>query len=161
MALQLANLADATRFGAALAPLLTSTGSLPVFLRGELGAGKTALVRAIVSRFKGAEQAEIASPSFNIINRYPTEPPTIHCDLYRCGENVPDEILDALEEKDAQVFVEWAEYFPLRFAPRSYLDIELILDNNTRLFFLNAYGAPARSLAAELRSIWEDGRSRL
>lgn len=59
-----------------------------VHLVGDLGAGKTFLVRAIASEL-GADPKEVASPSFAIIHEYPRRgaPPIIHIDGYRLSEN--------------------------------------------------------------------------
>ena len=58
-----------------------------VHLIGDLGAGKTFLVRAIAAEL-GAEPAEVASPSFAIVHEYPlpSGPPIIHIDGYRLSD---------------------------------------------------------------------------
>jgi len=55
----------------------------PVLLHGQLGAGKTTFIRELVQTLPGSENAEVSSPSFNILNLYPTTPPVGHFDLYR------------------------------------------------------------------------------
>src|SRR5881227_170868 len=59
-----------------------------VHLVGDLGAGKTFLVRAIAAEL-GANPAEVASPSFAIVHEYPIAggAPIIHIDGYRLSEN--------------------------------------------------------------------------
>jgi tRNA threonylcarbamoyladenosine biosynthesis protein TsaE len=59
-----------------------------VHLVGDLGAGKTFLVRAIASEL-GADPKEVASPSFAIVHEYPVRgrDPIIHIDGYRLSEN--------------------------------------------------------------------------
>jgi tRNA threonylcarbamoyladenosine biosynthesis protein TsaE len=59
-----------------------------VHLIGDLGAGKTFLVRAIAAEL-GADPHEVASPSFAIIHEYPRPDgsPIIHIDGYRLSEN--------------------------------------------------------------------------
>jgi tRNA threonylcarbamoyladenosine biosynthesis protein TsaE len=52
-----------------------------IFLQGELGAGKTTLVRGML-RGLGWEQ-DVRSPTFNLMHEYPTSPPILHADLYR------------------------------------------------------------------------------
>ena len=58
-----------------------------VHLVGDLGAGKTFLVRAIASEL-GADPLEVASPSFAIVHEYPlpSGPPIIHIDGYRLSD---------------------------------------------------------------------------
>ena len=55
-----------------------------VHLLGDLGAGKTALVRSI-ARTLGASERDVGSPSFAITHEYPRDgaPPIIHIDCYR------------------------------------------------------------------------------
>ncbi|HEY3056921.1 MAG TPA: tRNA (adenosine(37)-N6)-threonylcarbamoyltransferase complex ATPase subunit type 1 TsaE [Thermoanaerobaculia bacterium] len=59
-----------------------------VHLIGDLGVGKTFLVRAIASEL-GADPLEVSSPSFAIIHEYPRAqgPPIIHVDGYRLSES--------------------------------------------------------------------------
>lgn len=59
-----------------------------VHLIGDLGAGKTFLVRAIATEL-GAEPREVASPSFAIVHEYPLRngAPIIHIDGYRLSEH--------------------------------------------------------------------------
>lgn len=73
-----------------------------LYLYGSLGAGKTTFTRAFVSAFAGAEEAEVASPSFTICNEYPTHPEIFHADLYRLPENIalPEELHDMLALQD-------------------------------------------------------------
>ena len=59
-----------------------------VHLIGDLGSGKTFLVRAIAAEL-GADPREVASPSFAIVHEYPRPggEPVIHIDGYRLSEN--------------------------------------------------------------------------
>lgn len=52
-----------------------------IFLEGELGAGKTTLVRGLLTGL-GWEQ-DVRSPTFNLMHTYDTSPPVVHADLYR------------------------------------------------------------------------------
>ncbi len=58
-----------------------------VHLVGDLGVGKTFLVRAIATEL-GADPREVSSPSFAIVHEYPRPggPPIIHIDGYRLSE---------------------------------------------------------------------------
>jgi len=94
--------------GAALGRVLSSLppglrgqdgGLVPLLLSGALGAGKTTLVRGLVSALPGAELAEVSSPSFNIVNIYPTTPQVAHFDLYRVVGSAPEELLDSLTRR--------------------------------------------------------------
>lgn len=59
-----------------------------VHLVGDLGAGKTFLVRSIAAAL-GADPREVASPSFAIVHEYPRPhaDPIIHIDGYRLSES--------------------------------------------------------------------------
>jgi tRNA threonylcarbamoyladenosine biosynthesis protein TsaE len=80
-----------------------------VLIEGELGAGKTTLVRG-AARALGVRQP-VTSPTFTIGQRYPAPVPVAHLDLYRvpglAGED-PDLLSDYLRP-DTIAFVEWPE----------------------------------------------------
>jgi tRNA threonylcarbamoyladenosine biosynthesis protein TsaE len=80
-----------------------------VLIQGELGAGKTTLVRG-AARALGVRQP-VTSPTFTIGQRYPAPVPVAHLDLYRVpglvGED-PDLLSDYLRP-DTIAFVEWPE----------------------------------------------------
>jgi tRNA threonylcarbamoyladenosine biosynthesis protein TsaE len=64
------------------------TDDAVVHLIGDLGSGKTFLVRAIAAEL-GADSREVASPSFAIVHEYPRPdgPPIIHIDGYRLSDH--------------------------------------------------------------------------
>jgi len=76
-----------------------------VLLYGDLGAGKTTLVRGALSELGYAEP--VRSPTFNILQSFDTEPPVLHVDLYRVGSG------DGLGIEDYMAshvcFVEWPD----------------------------------------------------
>jgi tRNA threonylcarbamoyladenosine biosynthesis protein TsaE len=77
---------------------------------GEVGAGKTAMIKGIASAF-GIDERDITSASFTIIAGYDTKPPFNHIDLYRLrgGEDVFETgIFDCLGKGNVSV-IEWAE----------------------------------------------------
>lgn len=82
-----------------------------VALTGGLGAGKTALVRGIAEGLGLADRRLVSSPTFVLVQEYPTTVPMYHLDLYRL--TAPDEELEALgfEEmlSDGVVLMEWGE----------------------------------------------------
>ncbi|MDZ4684858.1 MAG: tRNA (adenosine(37)-N6)-threonylcarbamoyltransferase complex ATPase subunit type 1 TsaE [Planctomycetaceae bacterium] len=100
---------DATeRFGRALAELLEPGDVLA--LVGDLGAGKTRLVRAI-ARGLGVAESIVTSPTFTLIHEYAGRLPIRHCDAYRLkrpGE-FADLGLDDLFAEDGVALVEWAD----------------------------------------------------
>lgn len=104
---------DATaRFGAELATTLKA-GDI-VSLEGDLGAGKTAMARAILRALSGDAALEVPSPTFAILQPYDTPAgPVLHADLYRLADAAEVEELGLLDDPDAIVLVEWAERAPL------------------------------------------------
>jgi tRNA threonylcarbamoyladenosine biosynthesis protein TsaE len=144
-------------------------GPLPaLMLHGEMGSGKTTLIRGMVEALPGGDQAEVCSPSFTILNFYPTLPPTIHADLFRCppGAALPDELEDALASADEPggapgtgeqrdgflVVVEWAEHLPLAMLPPQRLDILLQPCHASRRLVLAAHGPGACRANEALRN---------
>lgn len=82
-----------------------------IYLSGDLGAGKTTLVRSIAEAV-GCDPAEVASPSFALVHEYPRNDDTnvIHVDGYRLSEHQHEwmEIgIDDLLRGPGIKFVEW------------------------------------------------------
>lgn len=89
-----------------------SKGDL-VLLKGELGSGKTQLVKGIAKGLGFEEWMYVLSPSFTLVNSYETERLTIfHVDLYRISELEASQLF--LEEMldEGIVVVEWGEKLP-------------------------------------------------
>lgn len=86
-----------------------------VLLRGDLGAGKTTLVKGIVSSLGAAEPDEVASPTFTLVHEYEGRGLKVyHLDLYRLENDSQLEALglsEMLDRNDALVLVEWGERF--------------------------------------------------
>ncbi|RPI35212.1 MAG: tRNA (adenosine(37)-N6)-threonylcarbamoyltransferase complex ATPase subunit type 1 TsaE [Nitrospiraceae bacterium] len=81
-----------------------------VRLYGELGAGKTTMVKGI-ARALGIDRKDITSASFTIIAEYPGNPPFYHIDLYRtsAGADLDNTgIWDCIGSHSITV-IEWAE----------------------------------------------------
>jgi len=120
--------------GCALAECLRKEPSLRcLLLRGDLGSGKTTLTRFLVEALPDGDRAEISSPSFTVCNVYPTQPAVLHCDLYRTGGAVPEELSETLDAGDMAVLVEWAEYLPCSLLPQDFLDIRFQVCDAYRL----------------------------
>ena len=137
------SLEETAALGRRMAALLREAPLRVLLLRGDLGSGKTTLTRARVEALPDGHLAEISSPSFTICNMYPTRPPVVHCDLYRSAGSLPDDVLDALDEEDGIVIIEWAEYLPECDRPQEYLDISLQSCKNVHQITLHAQGAAA------------------
>jgi tRNA threonylcarbamoyladenosine biosynthesis protein TsaE len=87
-----------------------------IVLRGNLGAGKTTLVKGIAAAVGAAEAEEVTSPTFTLVHEYRGPKVRLfHLDLYRL--ETERELLtlgldEMTEEPDALVLVEWGEKFP-------------------------------------------------
>ncbi|MEO7251800.1 MAG: tRNA (adenosine(37)-N6)-threonylcarbamoyltransferase complex ATPase subunit type 1 TsaE [Arenimonas sp.] len=104
----LADSAATDRLGTLLAQSMAESGV--VFLRGDLGAGKSSLARAML-RALGVSGA-IKSPTYTLIERYPlARGQAVHLDLYRIAEAAELEFLglDDLGEGLRLWLVEWPE----------------------------------------------------
>lgn len=87
-----------------------------VVLRGEVGAGKTTLVKGIAEALGAATEDEVTSPTFTLLHEYRGPKVTVyHLDLYRLEEEAQIAVLgleEMAEEENALVLVEWGERFP-------------------------------------------------
>lgn len=86
-----------------------------VILRGDLGAGKTTLVKGIAEGLNAASQDDVTSPTFTLIHEYRGPEVTLyHVDLYRIDTQRELETL-GLDELFAEhgnlVVLEWGEKF--------------------------------------------------
>jgi tRNA threonylcarbamoyladenosine biosynthesis protein TsaE len=80
-----------------------------VCLYGELGSGKTTLVKGIASAL-GIQEKDITSASFTIITEYETPVPFYHIDLYRISDDEIDGLgLEEYLESQGICVIEWAE----------------------------------------------------
>jgi tRNA threonylcarbamoyladenosine biosynthesis protein TsaE len=97
-----------------------------VLLIGNLGAGKTTLVKGIAEGLHAARADEVSSPTFTLIHEYGDPPLVYHIDLYRLDTEREVESL-GLEDLFATgrlVLIEWGERFPrLMPLPRTEIAI--------------------------------------
>ncbi|MGH9563095.1 MAG: tRNA (adenosine(37)-N6)-threonylcarbamoyltransferase complex ATPase subunit type 1 TsaE [Terracidiphilus sp.] len=108
--------ADTVAVGRKLAELLRPPQLL--LLMGDLGTGKTTLVKGIAQALDAAEPDEVTSPTFTLIHEFdgaregrPVK--LYHLDVYRLESERQLETLglDDLLTPDALVFVEWGDKF--------------------------------------------------
>jgi tRNA threonylcarbamoyladenosine biosynthesis protein TsaE len=99
-----------------------------VLLRGDLGAGKTTLVKGIAEAFDAAPADEVTSPTFTLVHEYRGPQVTVlHVDLYRIDT---DRELDTLGLEDYYddphflLLIEWGEKFQ-RF--QKGRDVEIVI----------------------------------
>ncbi len=108
--------ADTVEVGRKLAAILKPPQLL--LLRGDLGTGKTTLVKGIAQALDAAEPDEVTSPTFTLLHEYdgtqggkPVK--LFHLDVYRLeGERQLETLgLEELLTPDALVLVEWGDKF--------------------------------------------------
>ncbi len=99
-----------------------------VVLRGDLGAGKTTLVKGIAQGFQAAAEEDVTSPTFTLIHEYRGPSATVyHIDLYRIDtqRELDTLALDDLMNENSVLLIEWGEKFA-RFEREK--DIEIALE---------------------------------
>ena len=125
--------AETIEVGRKLAALLTPPQFL--ILRGDLGAGKTTLVKGIAEAYEAADADEVTSPTFTLVHEYEgtrehggkrTPVRLYHLDLYRIDSERQLETLglDDLQTSDSIVLVEWGEKFK---SIRKHADGEIVV----------------------------------
>jgi tRNA threonylcarbamoyladenosine biosynthesis protein TsaE len=98
-----------------------------VLLRGDLGAGKTTLVKGIAAGFRAAPEDDVTSPTFTLVHEYRGPGANLyHIDLYRV--DTPRQLetlgLDDLIAENSVLLIEWGEKFP-RFVHERDMEIAL------------------------------------
>ena len=112
-------------FGRTLAGLLAPPKL--VLLRGDLGAGKTTLVKGIAAAFDAADEEDVTSPTFTLVHEYRGPRATLfHIDLYRIDtlRELDTLALDDLRSENSILLIEWGEKFP-RFVRERDVEISL------------------------------------
>jgi len=96
-----------------------------VVVSGELGAGKTTLIRG-ACRALGVEDP-VTSPTFTIGQRYSGRVPVSHLDLYRLGglEDEDPALLDDYLDPSSVAFIEWPAVAEQRLAGRRPLAVRI------------------------------------
>jgi tRNA threonylcarbamoyladenosine biosynthesis protein TsaE len=98
-----------------------------VLLCGELGAGKTTLVKGIAAALEAAAEEDVTSPTFTLVHEYRGPRVVVyHIDLYRVDTARELETLglDDLRSDNSILLIEWGEKFP-RFQNERDLEIAL------------------------------------
>ena len=123
-----------------------------ILLSGQLGAGKTVLVRGIAAGM-GIDPALVRSPTFVLHHIYRAEPKVLHhIDLYRLGSSADIRLLDIDEmlESGGVVVVEWGEHASREQDAPARISIDIDADGS-RLISLEAGGLQ------RLGDAWEEG----
>ncbi|WP_053977883.1 tRNA (adenosine(37)-N6)-threonylcarbamoyltransferase complex ATPase subunit type 1 TsaE [Mangrovimonas xylaniphaga] len=110
--------------------VLNEINSKTILFYGEMGVGKTTLVKALVKAL-GSNDA-VSSPTFSIVNEYKLEKGYIyHFDFYRI-EDEEEALNFGLEEylfSDQWLLMEWPEKIP-SLLPEEAVCIEIVTDEN-------------------------------
>lgn len=133
------------RLGASLAAVLRP-GDV-VLLRGELGSGKTTLVRSVVAGL-GMDASQVSSPTFVIANEYAGKdtPTVVHVDAYRLSgpEDLDSIGWERIMGNAAIVFIEWPER------------IEGALPTRCAQIRITQQGQSSRTIEFDTPSDWND-----
>ena len=120
--------------------LLATVASKKLCFHGEMGAGKTTLIKAIVKELGG--DGDVSSPTFGIVNQYQKSDGALlgyHFDFYRL--NNESEALDfGLEDylySNGWIFMEWPE------------KVESLLPNDVAHIYLQLIDSTTRSIVVE------------
>lgn len=126
-----------------------------VALVGQLGAGKTHLVRSIAEGLGVKNAAAVTSPTFVLIQEYPARLPIFHFDAYRLGgEREFAELgVDEYFQGNGVCLVEWADRV-VGTLPPEHLRIEIrFVDEQRRRFEIEARGERYEELLLRLNEL--------
>jgi tRNA threonylcarbamoyladenosine biosynthesis protein TsaE len=122
--MELTTIKDTQRFSKKISKIIKA-GDI-IFLRGEIGVGKTTFVRFLINHLedkKSLQKSDILSPTFNIIYEYYIgKIKILHYDLYRI-KNYKDILeLGIFESSESEIkIIEWPEL--IKPAPKDRIDI--------------------------------------
>ena len=97
---------------------------------GQMGVGKTTLIRSLVKEL-GSED-NVSSPTYSLVNEYITEDkPIFHFDFYRINsiEEVYDMGFEDYLSQDAYILIEWPELIESLW-PEHFMRVDLELAEN-------------------------------
>ena len=157
MAIEVHNEEEMQKLGRDLASVLAEDDV--VYLLGELGAGKTTLVRG-VARGLGYP-GRVTSPTFTLMNIYATDPLIYHFDFYRLENSDMEDLgLDDYLECGGISLLEWPQVGQELLPQEAlWLEIELI-DNDyerSRMVNISAQGSKYQDKLERLRQIVNTG----
>ena len=134
MKIEITKLEQTDSFAKIISDYIQSSNELNIFyLKGNLGAGKTTLVRHVLMHMGWS--GSVKSPTFSILEEYKINQNDIfHADLYRLeGENDFDMLgLEISEDKKATLFIEWPDKIS-NFELGNEIFLHLIVDKKERI----------------------------
>jgi tRNA threonylcarbamoyladenosine biosynthesis protein TsaE len=144
------NLSETEAFGRRLGALLFP-GAV-VALLGQLGAGKTHLVRAVAEGLGIANPDVVSSPTFVLIQEYAARLPIYHFDAYRLisSRDFADLGVHEYFQGDGVCLVEWADKVR-DVLPKEHLEVRMqVTGAESRQIELNAHGECYEALLRQL-----------
>ena len=123
---------------------------LLIFLRGDLGAGKTTLARGLITGL--GHNGSVKSPTYCLIEQYEFDVFTLnHFDLYRFinpNEWLASGFQEYINSYDVTL-IEWPEK-SAEFLPKPDLEIELLYKNESRIVHINGFTEKGHKCLANL-----------
>jgi tRNA threonylcarbamoyladenosine biosynthesis protein TsaE len=121
-----------------------------VILSGELGAGKTFLVRGLCRALGLPQRVRVTSPTFTLVHELDTVPPLLHVDLYRLSTSREVLELGLLEQRDTGriLIVEWGEGWLSELGGDALI---IALSVHPRAARLSCCGTRSSKMLAQLR----------
>ncbi len=109
-----------------------------IVINGNLGAGKTFLIKHILKNF---QISDVTSPTFSLVNEYVGKYKIYHFDFYRIKkqeELIDLGINDYFNDDESITFIEWGNLFP-EVLPKKFIqiNIEIIKDNQRKISVKN------------------------
>lgn len=129
-----------TELDAVASQILNFSKHKIVLIDGEMGSGKTTLVKSLVKSIGSTDL--VSSPTFSLVNEYQAGKEKIyHFDFYRINkiEEVLDMGFEEYLDQNAQVFIEWAHLvLPLISQPHTSVILETTLEENRKCTVVNS-----------------------
>ncbi len=125
-----------------------------VALVGNLGTGKTRLVRALCEAL-GVDRREVASPTFVLVHEYEGRLPVYHFDIYRLRQasDFLDLGADEYLNSDGICLIEWADRVAA-LLPEDHLRVQIVATGETtREFCFTATGPKSLRILLRLKSL--------
>jgi tRNA threonylcarbamoyladenosine biosynthesis protein TsaE len=123
---------------------------LLIFLKGDLGAGKTTLARGLIKGL--GHTGPVKSPTYSLIEQYEFDVFTLnHFDLYRFinpNEWLASGFQEYINSYDVTL-IEWPEK-SAEFLPKPDLEIELLYKNESRIVHINGFTEKGYKCLADL-----------
>jgi tRNA threonylcarbamoyladenosine biosynthesis protein TsaE len=165
VALSLRSRGDTRRLAHALAACVTA-GDLLV-LEGDLGAGKTFLVRSLSRALGVPTDVRVTSPTFELVHELPAKLPLVHADLYRLESADAVEALGLDEHigRRSVVIVEWGKRFFETLGGEGIV-LELSLDpsgekSSARRCEITGYGPRGVALTMRIAALFPPQKNQL